>query len=443
MFTDIPVDSAETWRVRIAGEIGHRSSGTSSMVMYRQELPTSKKHGWDAKRPESLGHLAHPHRPAARLDSSQGTSSTTGSGRWPAHQSVSTRTATRSAGCQPAQRPSWPRDRVAGQRGLPADRVRHGAADTRQDLQLIHRMNKSKDQPWRPKSATDDGAGYASSWDEWVQISLGGAFLSDLLFDRLYLTALDGFMHSYQDSTRLMLDFPVSMDSKKTRSCCSATRTSCWSPSTRTPICCSRTRCCSRRRRRHSRRCSAAGGCPVGCSPRHAPSAEITKRRNYIRKWRAETGQPIPLPVSAKNFSENGKEMIRQGSSTNVLYRILLNLRIGTALINPALYVSMGPEQWVRGITRPARQQPDPAGHRRLHRETRSLGHDQDQQRLARSGAGTRRAATPTSNSGWSRATSPEERSKIEAELMRYPREDVLDHARPRPPLHPGRAEVR
>jgi hypothetical protein len=43
------------------------------------------------------------------------------------------------------------------------------------DLQLIYRVNQNKERPWKPREAIDPNASPASSWEEWVETSLGSA----------------------------------------------------------------------------------------------------------------------------------------------------------------------------------------------------------------------------------------------------------------------------
>ena len=71
------------------------------------------------------------------------------------------------------------------------------------DLQAIYRANRHHSAPWSPRTAMDADAQPATqdNWREWVSVSIGSALTADTQFERAYLLALDGMMHSYQRST--------------------------------------------------------------------------------------------------------------------------------------------------------------------------------------------------------------------------------------------------
>jgi hypothetical protein len=219
------------------------------------------------------------------------------------------------------------------------------------DLQAIYRANRSRSetQRWSPRESLAGKDRVATSWQDWVEVSLGSAMTSDNLFDPLYLLALDGHLHTYQRATTDLLDLPVSMDGKVTEMLmdeATGRLMSSLDPNVNLlavdPVIIDTATATLD---------ELLGGRRVNGKlvARSAPASEITKRRSDRRKWRAENGVPVPVPQSLKDLKRNGARFVDRSTKTNTLMRMLINLRVGTALLNPALYVSMGPEQWVRG----------------------------------------------------------------------------------------------
>lgn len=218
------------------------------------------------------------------------------------------------------------------------------------DLQAIFRANQHRSPQWQPKAGLEDNNIKAGTWDEWVKTSLGGAFTSDHLFDPLYLLALDGYMHTYQSATRDLLDLPVSMDVLVTQNLMDETTNRLFvSVSDEQQLIATDPVTLDLQRASLD---NLIGGQRVSgrLVAKAAPVSEVAKRRDARRKWRKENGIPLPLDVSMKDFLKNGGTFTDRATTVNGLYRALINLRVGTALLNPQLYVSMGPEQFVRGV---------------------------------------------------------------------------------------------
>lgn len=216
------------------------------------------------------------------------------------------------------------------------------------DLQAIYRANRHKPRGWAPR----DGLGSAetaTTWDAWVETSLGTVMTADNLFDPLYLISLDGFMHTYQNATRSLLDLPVSMDALVSQKL--------YDPELNRLI----TTLSDPQQQAlmdpavlqsaHGTIAQLLGGERIAGEYRGkaAPASEVAKRREAIRRWRKKQHVPLPVHQSLRQLRKNGAEFIDTSTTTNALIRIMINLRVGSALINPALWISMGPEQWVRG----------------------------------------------------------------------------------------------
>lgn len=218
------------------------------------------------------------------------------------------------------------------------------------DLQLIYRSNRKRGNGWAPRESMEPTSAPVKDWDGWVTTSLGGMILSDDLFDPMYLLAVDGLMHGYSSATRSLLDLPVSADSVKALQLLDPDfNIHMLSINEQTQRALGATLLVDTQRASLE---EMLGGRRIAgrLEGKAAPASEVAKRREARRKWRAENGVPIPVDVTMKNFRKNGARFVDNSTTTNAFARSLINLRVGTALINPALYVSMGPEQWFRGV---------------------------------------------------------------------------------------------
>jgi hypothetical protein len=217
------------------------------------------------------------------------------------------------------------------------------------DLQMIFRANRGLTNSWVPRDALE-GRAKATEWDSWVEIALGSAFLTDNLFDPLYLLATDGFMHTYQNATDSLLALPVSMNRGLTDILMDPTTNRMLvsiSPDAQIlatdPTVMNIQKGTVEDLIRGQRITSSR-------ERRYAPDDVRQQRLNARRKWRLENDTPVPIDITMRHFRKNGAEFINSSTNTTSLARILINLRVGSALLNPALWVSMGPEQFVRSV---------------------------------------------------------------------------------------------
>ena len=219
------------------------------------------------------------------------------------------------------------------------------------DVQLIFRANR-EGHVWQPRESIDRAKAQTadfSDWDSWATIALGSILTADHLFSPIYLTALDGFLHTWEHALPGLSDLPVSLDVIRAAGLMD-------SDNNRMLV--------SLAPQRNERFKAAPllgadastleeilGGKLLTDRFVHekTPHSEIAKHRAQRRKWAKENDVPLMVDVSLKDLKANGIRMMGEASNTSSLMRLLINLRVGTALLNPMLYVSMGPEQWVRG----------------------------------------------------------------------------------------------
>lgn len=218
------------------------------------------------------------------------------------------------------------------------------------DLQLLYRANAGRTNGWAPRDKFTPDAQRVSTWNDWVNVALGSVVLSDELFDPIYLTAADGFLHTYQAATRSLLDLPVSLDQlEAVRLLLPETNAMQLSMNPDVNLLSQEVVITDLGRASTDQLLGKSSRIPGRFSATAAPASEVAQRREALRKWRKENDVPIPVDITLKDLRRNGAQFIDRGTSANALSRMLINLRVGTATINPALYVSMGPEQWYRG----------------------------------------------------------------------------------------------
>lgn len=219
------------------------------------------------------------------------------------------------------------------------------------DLQMLYRLNVDGPGPFELRTGMQPNAAPATTWNDWVLTALGGIQTSENLFDPLYLLVTDGLFHTYQNATETLLDLPVSLNPEISKILMDPA-TGRWlaslDPNTQRlaaePILMDNSRLTLDQ--------LIGGGRVHGAGNYLAPLAPadaIAKRRKMVRKWRIENDMAIPLEQSLWDFRRNGFQVADNSTRANTLMRMLLDLRAGLALLNPALYFSMGPEQWVRG----------------------------------------------------------------------------------------------
>lgn len=197
-----------------------------------------------------------------------------------------------------------------------------------------------------------EGAGSrnpVTSWEGWVQVALGTGQIEHKVFDPMYLLATDGMMHSFQDALDSTISLPVSRDMMVAANMLDETTDRLLqsvNPDEDTllqdPV------VMEAARQSFS---ELMGAERVGSSFQgyQAPDSVLMKRRAARLRWRKEHDVPTPMDVTQKNFREGGVKFIEESTTTNTLMRVMTNLRVGNALLNPLLWVGAGPEMWLRG----------------------------------------------------------------------------------------------
>jgi hypothetical protein len=82
------------------------------------------------------------------------------------------------------------------------------------DVQLIFRANREA-HVWQPRESIDRSKARTADfndWNSWAEIAIGSILTADHLFSPMYLTALDGFLHTWENALPGLSDLPVSLD---------------------------------------------------------------------------------------------------------------------------------------------------------------------------------------------------------------------------------------
>lgn len=343
--------SFASWRMDTPAEAERRSLARDAMVQFRQEINQSEGHGWSPKQMQE--YLALTQKIVRQLGLQESQAGMVDG--WvrqhlgmPAGQDVDGNELGLVSGKQALEVADDIRWNVENGY-LPTIGAEVPLLDLH-DLQALYRVSQLSDRGWKPRVDMSDKTVRATSWDDWVKVSLGGSFTSDNLFDPLYSLALDGFMHTYQNSTQSLMDLPVSMDALIAEKLLLPEN----NRRMLTSLDPRQQQLITEPAQLDIQRADLAellGGQRIAGRYKGvaAPATEVAKRRAARRRWRAENGVPIPLDVTMRNFRKNGAEFVDHSTTTNALVRSLINLRVGTALINPALWISMGPEAFIRG----------------------------------------------------------------------------------------------
>ena len=222
------------------------------------------------------------------------------------------------------------------------------------DLTTLFMANERK-KAFSPKLDAAAERTAPMDWDTWVAVSLGSVLQSDASFDPLWLRATDGFRHEYMNATNATAGLPVSLDELKNvelmdpevnEKLQTLAQQVSMDPRTNEQLRDALILDTSRVSIGDLIATDRITG--YGLVRSGSQDGEIGKRLKEIRAWRKKNGMPMPVDVSTRNFWKNGTTLIDTTSKTNALYRSMFNLRVGMAMFNPALWVAMGPELWVR-----------------------------------------------------------------------------------------------
>lgn len=218
------------------------------------------------------------------------------------------------------------------------------------DLSMLHRSAEARGASGfqlREEAGSDTRV---TSWEDWVHIALGQGSSETDVFDPLFRLPNDGFMHSYIDAIDTLIGLPVSrdmlfleqlFDPETSRMVMSLDPNQDLLLGDATIL--DNTKATLSALMGGQR---MAGGT---VKLRDVPASVRARRVAARRRWRKEHNVPQLLPMTMRNFRETGAMFETEGTTTNALMRIAINLRVGNALFNPFLWISAIAETTVRG----------------------------------------------------------------------------------------------
>lgn len=216
------------------------------------------------------------------------------------------------------------------------------------DLAVLHRAAEAGG-PFKLKE-TIGGSTYASSWDDWVHIGLAVGETETDVFDPMFRLSTDGFLHSFLDASETLVGLPVSRSRLQQESL--------FDPETSKMVLSidpNQNVILGEVAMLDPARASLAalmGGQRMAggkVSLKDVPASVRARRTATRRRWRKENNVPQVVPMTMRNMRETGAQFIDEGTTSNALMRILVNLRVGNALFNPFLWASAILETGVRG----------------------------------------------------------------------------------------------
>ena len=179
-----------------------------------------------------------------------------------------------------------------------------------------------------------------TDWEGWVNVALAFGETKGTVFDALFLTATDHMLHSYLDKEDSLLNLPVSRDELRAAKL--------WDPVTNElayslapdqarsmdePIILDR---------QYADFGNMFGSVRIGKRwyGKLPPASHTSKIRQARRRWRKDGHIAAPVMMRMSDFRQYGRQLKEAESTTNAITRMALDLRAGTALLNPTLWVS-------------------------------------------------------------------------------------------------------
>ena len=191
---------------------------------------------------------------------------------------------------------------------------------------------------------------YADSWQDWIHAALVFGEVNNTVFDPLFLTAVDGMMASFRVNETSLVGLPVSRSSLvKAKLLDERTQDVLMSLSPLRRAGLSEPEILDRNYASAESMFGVqrVGDRWTGGTPSSSASARTRKAR---LKWRKENkSSSFPVETGINDVRTQGPQWLHEQTTSNAFARTLLNLRYGTATINPQLWFSAGLESTLWG----------------------------------------------------------------------------------------------
>lgn len=217
-------------------------------------------------------------------------------------------------------------------------------------VSIIYAANRNLlDGAWSPKSTNELDGARANSWDGWIDVAFGTAWITNAetevvdfepLFQPMFLLAVDGLMHGYQNATSSTRDLPVTADRLRLRQLMDPmTDRMLVSISADENLIATDPALYAANLAGIE---EIVGGPRIYSEGRHGP--DPSSARGYARAmqdfWSEENVSHQPRAKTVRNVRKQGQNFIGNSSRTSAMWRNLMNLRVGLVMFNFALIVA-------------------------------------------------------------------------------------------------------
>lgn len=194
----------------------------------------------------------------------------------------------------------------------------------------------------------DDPTARAESWNDWLSVALAMGETKDNVYDAMFLTATDGMMQSYLHRERSLIGLPVTRDALRQQKLYSE-------DTQQLVLSIDPTRAATMSSPTFLQDKYAEFGAMFGAhysGVRWESSGAPTRARDQRRAARAQLREKgkiaFPQKTNIRNFREYGAVWMKEQSTSTAVARIAMDLRVGTALINPLLWMGAAYELGIR-----------------------------------------------------------------------------------------------
>ena len=217
-------------------------------------------------------------------------------------------------------------------------------------LTAIYMANMDLSDRWAPRADMGKDSERVSSWDDWVRAAFGFAWDNEAKpeFHQMYLLAVDGLMHGYQNATTETRFLPVSSDALIQQQLADPANerllvsiSADENTLAEDPVAFNTGRATLE---------TIVEGVRIYGRERRTddPSSAMGRQKKRIERWRKEVDAPRQTRQTIRGVRGPGQTFLGRTTTTTGPIRMMMNLRVGNAMLNPALIVSAPIEAFVR-----------------------------------------------------------------------------------------------
>lgn len=224
-------------------------------------------------------------------------------------------------------------------------------------LTLIYLANLYREGGWSPRTTLSGPMKPARSWDAWVDVSFGTAWIAGDEatnpvpkpdFDLVYQLAVDGLMHGYQGATSSTRFLPVSADTLRQRQLMDdKTNKMLVSISADENLLATDPTLFNATEASLN---EIIGGQRIYAPGRNGPDPASAQGQQLKRldRWRRQTDAPRQVNTKMPDLRAAGQMFVGHTTKTTNYWRSIHNLRVGNVMLNPMLILSAPAEAFLR-----------------------------------------------------------------------------------------------